>query len=345
MEEYKQELPITEQREAIVKTNFLKSLLNYLKGLMMRSEVGISIAVILLFIVFSITSPSFLTAYNIFNVARNVSLYVFIAIAQALVIVGGGMNLSVGAIGGLAVVATGYFIDTLGFPQVIAVIIALIVGLIAGAFNGAIITKIGLNSFVVTLSTLFVFTGIVYGITKGYPYINIPKAFTIIGRKGIFGLPYVFWLMVGALGFIFYVFNFSRFGRWLLGTGGSKEATRVSGVNVNRIILFSHILSGLFAAIAGVLWVSRMGSAQPEIGQDWLIISFAVAIIGGTALGGGSISVLGLFIGGVIIVLIRNGLIMLGVSIYFEQTYLGFIILLAVAVDKLRAFYYQKAGF
>jgi len=344
MEEYKPDSIITKPEEVIVKTNFFGNILKYLKSLMVRTEVGITIAAVLLFIIFSIASPSFLTAYNIFNVARNVALYVFIAIAQALVIVGGGMNLSIGAIGGLAVVATGYFIDTLGFPPVIAVIIALIVGLIAGTFNGTIITKIGLNSFVVTLATLFVFTGIVYGITKGYPYINIPKTFTIIGRKGIFGMPYVFWLMVGTLGFIFYMFNFMRFGRWLLSTGGSKEATRVSGINVNRIILFSHILSGLFAAIAGVLWVSRMGSAQPGTGQDWLIISFAVAIIGGTALGGGSISALGLFIGGVIIVLIRNGLIMLGVSIYFEQTYLGFIILLAVTVDRLRALYYQRVG-
>lgn len=106
----------------------------------------------------------------------------------------------------------------------------------------------------------------------------------------------------------------------------------------------SNILSGLFAAIAGVLWVSRMGSAQPATGQNWLIISFAVAIIGGTALKGGYIYPLGLFMGGVIIVLIRNGLIMLDVNMYFEQTFLGFIILLAVAVDRIRTIYNLRAG-
>lgn len=317
---------------------------NIFKNILKRSETSITLAAILLFIIFSIASPSFLTAYNIFNVSRNISLYVFIAIAQALAIVGGGMNLSVGAIGGLGVVATGYFIDVMGFPPWIAVLIALIVGITAGAFNGVIITKVGINSFVVTLATLFVFTGIVYGITKGYPYINIPKSFTIVGRKGVFNLPYVFWLVVGALGFLYYMFKFMRFGKRLLATGGSIEATRLSGVNTDRIIIMSNILSGLFAAIAGVLWVSRMGSAQPSTGQNWLIISFAVAIIGGTALSGGFISALGLFMGGVIIVLIRNGLILLEVNVYFEQTFLGFIILLAVSIDRIRTIFNLRVG-
>lgn len=317
---------------------------NIFKNILRRSETSITLAAILLFILFSIASPSFLTAYNIFNVSRNISLYVFIAIAQALAIVGGGMNLSVGAIGGLGVVATGYFIDVMGFPPWIAVLIALIVGITAGAFNGVIITKVGINSFVVTLATLFVFTGIVYGITKGYPYINIPKSFTIVGRKGVFNLPYVFWLVVGALGFLYYMFKFMRFGKRLLATGGSIEATRLSGVNTDRIIIMSNILSGLFAAIAGVLWVSRMGSAQPSTGQNWLIISFAVAIIGGTALSGGFISALGLLMGGVIIVLIRNGLILLEVNVYFEQTFLGFIILLAVSIDRIRMIFNLRVG-
>ncbi len=317
---------------------------NILKNLMRRSETGITIAAIILFIIFSFASPSFLTAYNIFNVSRNISMYVFIAIAQALAIVGGGMNLSVGAIGGLGVVATGYFIDVLGAPPWVAVVVALFVGLAAGTFNGVIITKVGLNSFVVTLATLFIFTGLVYGFTKGYPYINIPKSFTIIGRKGVFGLPYLFWLVVCALGFLYYMFKFMRFGRRLIATGGSIEATRLSGVNTDRIIIISNILSGLFAALAGVLWVSRMGSAQPSTGQNWLIISFAVAIIGGTALSGGTISALGIFMGGVIIVLIRNGLILLAVNVYFEQTFLGIIILLAVAVDRIRTLYNLKAG-
>ncbi|MCD6318061.1 ABC transporter permease [Candidatus Aerophobetes bacterium] len=335
MKKYDRQITLSERKKDFVKVGFFESFL-------VHPEVSITIPVVLLFIFFSIASPSFLTAYNIFNLTRNVGLYGFVAIAQALVIVGGGMNLSIGAIGGLAVVATGYFIQVQGFSPVVAVIIALSVGLAAGALNGMIITKIGVNSFVATLATLFIFTGIIYGITKGYPYTKIPGSFTIVGRDGMWGLPYIFWLMIGTLCFIFYVFNFRRFGRWLLAIGGNKEAARVSGINVDRIILLSHVLSGLFAAVAGVLWVSRMGSAQPAIGQEWLIISFAAAIIGGTSLSGGSISAWGLLMGSIIIVLIRNGLILIGTDIYFEQTYLGLIVLLAVTVDRIRALYYKR---
>ncbi len=149
------------------------------------------------------------------------------------------------------------------------------------------------------------------GISKGYSYTNIPKTFTVIGRKGLFGMPYLLWIAVGTLLVIFYIFRFTVFGRRLLATGGNLDAARLSGINTNRIIFAANILSGFFSSIAAILWVSRMGSAQPSTGQDWLIISFAVAIIGGTALKGGSITALGLLMGGIIMVLIKNGLVIL----------------------------------
>ena len=244
-----------------------------------------------------------------------------------------------GAIGGLATITTGYFLDVLGTSGWIAVPVALLVGVIAGTINGLIITKAGINSFVVTLSTLFVYEGLVSGISKGYSYTKIPKTFTIIGRKGIFGLPYLLWIALAMLFVVFYMFRFTVFGRRLLATGGNEDAARLSGINTNNIILGANILSGLFASIAAILWVSRMGSAQPSTGQDWLIISFAVAIIGGTALKGGGITALGLLMGGIIMVLIKNGLVILGANIYFERTFYGLIILLAVIVDRVRAVY------
>jgi ribose transport system permease protein len=311
----------------------------FTKELLKRKETGIVVAALLLFIIFSVTSESFLTAYNIFNISRTLSLYVFIALAQAMTIVVGGLNLSVGAIGGLATITTGYFLDVIGVSGWIAVPMAILVGLIAGAINGFFITKVGINSFVVTLSTLFVYEGLVSGISKGYSYTKIPKTFTIVGRKGIFGMPYLFWVALAALFVVFYLFRFTVFGRRLLATGGNLDAARLSGINTDRIILSANILSGFFSSIAAILWVSRMGSAQPSTGQDWLIISFAVAIIGGTALKGGSITALGILMGGVIMVLIKNGLVILGANIYFERTFYGLIILLAVIVDRVRAIY------
>ncbi len=314
-----------------------------IKNVLKRKETGIVLAAALLFFIFSITSDSFLTAYNIFNISRSLSLYIFIALGQAVALVVGGMNLSVGAIGGLATITTGYFLDVLGSPWWIAVPIALLVGALAGAINGFFITRVGINSFVVTLSTLFVFEGLVSGISKGYSYTEIPKSFTIVGRKGVFGLPYLLWIALATLIIVYYLFRYTVFGRRLLATGGNEDAARLSGINTDNIILGANILSGLFASIAAILWVSRMGSAQPSTGKDWLIISFAVAIIGGTALKGGSITPLGLLMGGIIMVLIKNGLVILGANIYFERTFYGLIILLAVIVDRLRAVYSDRS--
>jgi ribose transport system permease protein len=310
-----------------------------IKDLLRRKETGIVLAASLLFVIFSVTSPSFLTAYNLFNIARTLSLYVFIALAQTMAIIVGGMNLSVGAIGGLATIATGYVLDVMGFSGWIAVPVAILVGLIAGAINGFVITRLGINSFIVTLSTLFIYEGLVSGISKGYSYTKIPETFTIIGRKGIFGLPYLFWLAMVTLLVVFYLFKFTVFGRRLLATGGNIDAARLSGINTDNIIFAANILSGFFSSIAAILWVSRMGSAQPSTGQDWLIISFAVTIIGGTALKGGSITPLGLLMGGIIMVLIKNGLVLLGTNIYFERSFYGLIILLAVIVDRVQSIY------
>ncbi len=307
--------------------------------LLKRKESGVVIPALLLFIIFTFSSEYFLTSYNMFNVSRTLALYLFVALSQAVVLLVGGMNLSVGAIGGLSTITIGYLMSTLGLSGWIAVPSALVVGIGAGAFNGIIITKLKINAFIVTLSTSFLFTGIVYGISKGYPYIEIPKSFTYVGRKAIAGFPVVFILAMITLYLIHLFYQHTVMGRRLLSTGGNLNAARLSGINTDRMIVNANIISGFFAALAGVLWVSRMGSAQPATGQNWLIVSFAVAIIGGTSLDGGVISSISLFAGAMIMVLIKNGLIMLEANVYFEQAFLGAIILLTVSLDSLTAIF------
>lgn len=143
-------------------------------------------------------------------------------------------------------------------------------------------------------------------------------------------------LMIAMLCIGFYVFRFTIVGRHLLATGGNIQAARLSGIKTDRMIMLAHIISGVLASISAMLWISRMGTAQPATGQDWLIVSFAVSILGGTSLAGGTVAPFGFFFSGLLMALIRNGLIMLGVNIYFESTFLGFIILLAVGVDFFR---------
>lgn len=307
------------------------------------AEVGILGAALLLIAIFTVLSDSFLTSYNVFNLGRTQALYVFVALAQAVMLVTGNMNLSVGAIAGLTAIIFGYLIDTLGLPLPVALIGAMAVALIAGFFNGIIMTKLRINSFIVTLSTLFIFTGLVYGISEGYPYKNIPKEFVSLGRGSFLGLPILFYIMLVVLIAVWYMFRYTVFGRQLLATGSNIEAAELSGINTDRVIMGANLLSAGFAAIGGLLWVSRLGSAQPAIGQNWLIISFAVAIIGGTALAGGRLTAIGIFGGALIMVLIKNGLILLQANVYFEQAFLGTIILLTIALDKGREVWSKKA--
>lgn len=308
------------------------------------AEIGILGAALLLIVIFSFLSDSFLTPFNIFNLTRTQSLYVFVALAQAVMLVTGNMNLSVGAIAGLTAVIFGYLIDTLGLPLPVALLGAMAVALLTGAFNGFVMTKLGVNSFIVTLSTLFIFTGFVYGISEGYSFREIPPLFVKIGRGNFLSLPYLFYLMIFTLIAVWYLFRYTVFGRQLLATGSNEEAAELSGINTHRVIMGANLLSAFFAGVGGLLWVSRLGAAQPAIGENWLIISFAVAIIGGTALAGGRITAIGIFGGALIMVLIKNGLILLQANVYFEQAFLGAIILLTILLDRGREVWSGKAG-
>jgi ribose transport system permease protein len=176
------------------------------------------------------------------------------------------------------------------------------VGAAAGLANGLLVTRLKINSFITTLATQFIFFGLVYGISGGIPYSNIPKGFTLIGRGAFLRLPTLFWIMLAVLALVHYMFRYTVLGRRLLATGGNLEAARLSGINTDRMIVSANTISGMLASLAAILWVSRMGSAQPATGKDWLINSFAVAIVGGTGLAGGSISALGILMGAIIIV-------------------------------------------
>lgn len=300
-----------------------------------RSEFPVLCAVIGLGIIFTIASSNFLSAYNIYNVSRTASLYMFIALSQAMVIIVGGMNLSLGFIGGLSVVAVGFVLQELGLPSSVAFIVGILVGILTGLINGLLIIKLKLNSFVVTLATSFVYKGLVTGISKGFPYTEIPDSFTALGRGRFLGLPLMFYLAIMTLIIIWYFFRYTVSGRKLLATGGNEVAARMAAVNTDKSIVIANVLSGIFAALAGICAVSMSCSAQPTTGADWMIYSFAVAVIGGTALCGGVINPGGICIAAFLIVMIKNGLVMINANYYYEQTYLGLILLLAVSLTTI----------
>ncbi|MGI6326744.1 MAG: ABC transporter permease [Saccharofermentanales bacterium] len=286
-----------------------------------RPDSSAVFALLLLIIVFTSTTDSFLSRTNIFNVTRNAALYMFASLGQAIVLVTGGMNVSVGAVGGLVTVATGICLQELGLPIPVTIGIALCVGILCGLINGIIITRLKINAFVTTLATSYVYTGLVFGLSKGYAYTGIPPSFSWIGRTAFLGLPILFYLIVLMMILIWFFFRYTMTGRMILATGGNKEAAQLSGIKTNSILVLVNVMSGLFSAVAALLWVSRMGSAPPATGQDWVMISYAVSIIGGTALAGGRFSPFGFFCSGLMIAIIKNGLIMLEVNIYYETDF------------------------
>jgi len=306
------------------------------RSIFVGKDVPVISAALLLFIIFSTLSDSFLTAFNLFNISRTAALYIFIALGQAMALIVGGMNLSLGQIGGLTVVIAGYSMQNLNMPPMLAVILGMCVGLLCGIINGVIITRLNLAPFVATLATSFIFTGFINGISEGYPFTGIPDSFTTLGRNGFIGIPLILFLALFTLIIVWYFFRYMITGRQLLATGGNKEAARLSAVNTSKMVIIANMASGLFAAIAGLLWISRMGAAQPATGGDWLVISFAVAVIGGTSLQGGAISPLGILFSSFLIVMVRNGLVMMNANVYYEQTFLGLILLTAVSLESFR---------
>jgi len=313
-----------------------------IKRIFARSDTMVIIATLALFVIFTVSSDGFLSAYNLFNISRTAALYIFIALGQAMALIVGGMNLSLGQIGGLTVVIAGFCMDKMQLDPVIAVAAGIGIGLLCGFLNGIIIIKLRLSPFVATLATSFIFAGLINGISQGYPYTGIPESFTTLGREGIGNFAYLIILAVAVLIAVWFVFRYTVVGRRLLATGGNMEAARLSAVNTNRMLVLANMASGLFAALAGLLWISRMGAAQPATGSDWMLISFAVAVIGGTSLSGGIINPLGIFFSSFLIVMVKNGLVMLNANVYFEQTFLGIILLLAVSLDSIRGIVEEK---
>ena len=298
---------------------------------------GILAGVILGAIALSFANPQFLSEFNWFVMLRSICVSLLVAFSQMIMLGVGQMNLSVGALGGLVAIIAGGLMDAWGVPVIPAIIIAILAGGIAGLINGWLTVKTGINGFIVTLATGSAFAGINLGLTKAVPFYKLPAAFVAFGagRIGLFPLLLIVPLIVTVLLALF--LSRTVQGRYLLAVGGNSHAAELSGISVSRAIMTAHLISGLTAAAAGVLAVAQLGSAQPTIGSDWLLISFAAPIIGGASLLGGSVSIAGTLIAVLLIGLIQNGMVLLAVDPYWVTFLLGGLILAAVWINRYRA--------
>ena len=281
--------------------------------------------------------PSFLTPFNIQILLLAVSVNALVAFSQMVIIAIGQMNLSVGAIGGLAAISFAGMMEVWGLPWPLAALLSLSVGLLAGLTNGLLCAYTGISAFVITLATLSVFKGINLGITEAQPFYDVPETVKWLGNETVLGP--VPWLVIPfaiAAILLWYLLFRLPLGRSILAVGGNAHAAVLSGISVPRIVVVAHAISGLLAAMAGIMLVARLQLGQPSIGDDWLILSFAAPIIGGAILTGGRVSVGGTCCGVAIVAIITQVLVLFNIDPYLVQVVLGGLILWAVGVNRIR---------
>ncbi len=285
----------------------------------------------------SIAQPAFLSPFNIFVLMSAISVNMVIALGQLVIIGLGQMNLALGSVGGLVAISFAGVIERFGVPVPLALAFALGIGVAAGMAGGWIIARTSISAFIITLAGLQIFKGINLGITEAQPFYAVPDSVKAFGNGSVLGpVPWlVVPMLICGLG-MWYLFNRMRIGRHILALGSNPHAAEMSGIDPRATIVWAHALSGLLAAVAGVMLVAKLQIGQPTIGDDWLISSFAAPVIGGAALGGGRVSVGGTFFGVVIIAIITQTLVMFSIDPFVVQIVLGALILWAVAINRLR---------
>ena len=300
-------------------------------------EFNVLIALVVVGALISLYTPYFLTTNNLMGVFRAFSLTAIMSIGMVMVIITGGIDLSVGSAMGLASLVTALCFS-MGYPTELCIAAGLGVGLIFGLCNGLLITFIGLPPFIATLGTLSIGRGLMYMITRGVPVTpDTPEAFAILGQGYLGPVPVPVIIMVVLMLVFAVIMRRTRFGRHVYATGGNEHAARLSGVKVDRIKLSVYVLSSTIAALAGVIGFSRYLSAEPASGFGSELDVIAAAAIGGASLAGGAGSVTGAVIGAALVGVIANGVVLLNINTYAQQAITGGVILIAVSLDVLRS--------
>lgn len=295
------------------------------------------IGLVLFSIIISFMSDRFLTWSNMFNVFRQTSVNAIIAAGMTFVILTGGIDLSVGSTLAISGAVAAYLLAN-GSSAFVAVLAALGIGAAIGIANGFIISKGKLQPFIVTLATMTVFRGATLVFTDGKPisagYEANAEMFSSIGNGYTLGIPNPILIMALIFAACYFMLKHTTIGRYVYSTGGNEEATQLSGVNVHRVKLFVYGMSGLMAAMGGIVITSRLASAQPTAGTGYELDAIAAVVLGGTSLAGGVGSVLGTIVGALIIGILNNALNLLNVTSYYQLLAKGLVILIAVLLDQ-----------
>jgi ribose transport system permease protein len=295
-------------------------------------QLGTAVGLMLLCLVLTIASPHFLTVSNLLNVAQQTSINAVIAAGMTFVIISAGIDLSVGSILAFTGVVLGSLI-TRGFPLPVCIVGALALGLICGFLNGALISFGRLPPFIATLGMMSVARGGALLYTQGRPISGFPDSFRFLATGELFHIPMPVFIMGGIYAIAHFLLSRTKLGRYTYAIGGNEQAAHLSGVNVRLYKMLVYGISGLLSAMAAVILSARLNSAQPIAGIMYELDAIAATVIGGTSLMGGEGKIAGTLIGALIMGVLRNGLNLLDVSSYVQQTIIGLVIISAVFLD------------
>lgn len=293
---------------------------------------GVLVVFVLLFAVSCMLSDRFLQTSNLFNILRQISMFGILSVGMTFVIVSGGIDLSVGSIIALVCVITANMVNDHGIIP--AILVALLVGALVGLINGVGIAYGKLQPFIMTLGTMYMASGAASIYTNGTP-ISIKGNFSKIGNSMLFNtipLPAIYFIVILIAAYL--VMRNTRFGRHVYSIGSNKEATRLAGVDVKKVTLSVYILSGVLAAVTGIIFVAQMASGSPVAGEGYEMNAITAAVVGGTSMSGGKGNLLGTFLGAVIMGILSNIMNLCGVSSYWQTVLTGLILVVAILVRK-----------
>jgi len=306
-------------------------------GSLLRHQVfSITLVLLAIWVVLAFWSPYFFTLNNILEITLQASVTAIIAAGVSFVIFAGMIDLSVGSIFAFAAVAGGISFHATGSVPV-SLLVTILVGCFTGLLNGLAVVFFRIPAFVVTLGMMSIARGLAFIICNGVPIYGIPSSYTWIGQSKVFNvLPVPTLITVILFIVFFFVLRNTRFGRFTYAVGSNLEASRLSGVKVNRLVPLLFLVCGGCAALASIIEAARLGTMQPNGGQGYELFAIGAVFIGGASISGGEGHIFGTLIGALLVTTIRNGLNILGVSAFYQYVANGLIIILAVAADQMR---------
>ncbi|MBQ3423793.1 MAG: ABC transporter permease [Clostridia bacterium] len=308
----------------------------FIRRLMKKKNTTIFLVLVGMCLILGLANKSFFNYENLASVARATAYTAILSIGELLVILICGIDLSVGSICGLAAVSSALMVARMGWAMIPAILVGLASGLLVGAVNGALVVGLKLPPFIATMGTTQIINSVALLLTDGKPVLGLGEDFLYIGQGKFLYLPIAMWIMIVVAIVASLFLNKTVTGRNLYALGGGEEAARFSGIRINLLKMITYVISGFAAAMCGVILCARMGSAQGATGAGYQMDAIASCVIGGASMAGGEGNVSGTIIGAGIMCVIRNALVMLSVSTYWQSMIIGFIIIAAVTIDQFR---------